>query len=862
MWHQKTYQEVAEILSSNTRRGISREEAKKRLFAEGPNELPRGKKHSWYLLLLSQLGNPLVYILLAGAGVTLFLKEWVDAMVIFTAMAMNVFVGFWQEFKSNNILEELLKIVQVNALVIRDGELYEIDSKELVPGDIVQISAGQKIPADGRIIESYNLYINQAALTGESVPEQKSVRVLTEEVSLPDRTNMAYMGTVVTGGQGKIIVVKTGEETEIGKIATLAQKENTEKTPLEKRIASLGKILALFVGLFTVIIFIVGTLRNFELGEILITSIAVAVAGVPEGLPAAISIILAVGAGRILKKQGVIKKLLAVETLGSTTVICTDKTGTLTEGKMIVEELVTQDLSRAKQALALANSAYVKTDAEGKKIPTGDPTDIAKLEYVLKKPHTHILALGNERIGFLEFSSEYKIIASLHKTGKNFTIFASGAPEEIIRRSHIENKEKERVERQYESLAQEGYRIIGLAYKEISSLQNILEVPKEDVEREAHNLIFVGFASIVDPLRSDVKESIAIAKKAGIRTIIITGDHKLTALTIAKALEITDNNRVLEGKDLENLSQDELLHIVKNVNVFSRVSPENKIQIINALKAHNEVVAMTGDGINDSPALVGADIGVAVGSGTDIAREASDLVLLNDSFSTIVRAIHEGRTAFDNIRKVSVLLLTSSFSEIVLIMAGLFIPLFSKNFELLPLPITALQILYANLVEDTLPSIAMAFEPGEEDIMRRPPTPRKAPILNKESKLIIFFVGVIVDIILVFVFLGLFLKGAETALLQTIIFAAIGTDTLMYAYSMKSFRKPLWKENLFNNYYLNISVIVSLSAIFLAIYHPLLNEVLGTTPLSLSYIILVFILACVKMALIEIVKFFFRKDTP
>ena len=858
MWHQKTYQEVAEILSVNTRKGLSPQEAAERLVSEGYNELPRGKKHRWYLLLISQLGNPLVYILLVGAGVTLFLKEWVDTTVIFTAMAINVLVGFWQEFKSNNILEELLKVVRINAFVIRDGELLEIDSRELVPGDIVKISAGQKVPADGRIIEASNLYVNQSALTGESVPDEKSVRILTENISLPDRTNMVYMGTIVTGGQGKVVVVKTGDETEIGKIARLAQKENTEKTPLEKRIASLGKTIAFLVGIFAILIFIIGTARNFEISEILITSIAVAVAGVPEGLPAAISIILAVGAGRILKQQGVVKKLLAVETLGSTTVICTDKTGTLTEGKMVLEELVTHDLLRAKQVLALANSAYIKNDS-GKKIPVGEPTDVAKLEYVLKKPYEHILSLQDERIGFLEFSSEYKILASLHKTGKNFTLFASGAPEEIIGRSRIEGDDKKRLQNQYELLAQNGYRIIGLAYKEISSLPNILEVRKEEVEKEAWDLIFVGFASIVDPIRTDVKESIAIAKKAGIRTIMITGDHKLTALTIAKSLGITENDKVLEGKDLENLPREELLHIVQRVNVFARVSPENKIQIIDALKAHNEVVAMTGDGINDSPALVGADIGVAIGSGTDIAKEASDLVLLNDSFSTIVRAVQEGRIAFDNIRKVSVLLLTSSFSEIVLIMAGLFIPFFSKSFEMLPLPITALQILYVNLVEDTLPNIAMAFEPGEEDIMRRPPLSRGTSILNTESKLIIFFVGLIVDVILVLVFLGLFIKGASTPVIQTVMFAAIGTDTLMYIYSLKSFRKPLWKENLFNNQYLNISVIVSLSAIFLAIYHPLLNDVLGTTPLSWLYILFVFFLACVKMMLIEIVKLFFRR---
>ena len=861
MWHTKKPAEIEKALGVNAAYGLTDSEARVRLKARGENILPEGEGQHWYKFLLHQFKSPLVYILLSGVVVTAFLREWVDAIVISLAVAINVAVGFWQEYKSNNILKELEKIVTVNALVTRDGNLHEIDAKEVVVGDIIHLKAGLRVPADARLIETHNLYVNQSALTGESSPDEKHTRTEKDGTPLSDRENMVYMGTVVSGGSGKAIVVNTGKTTEIGKIALLTQKTSDESTPLQKKMAILGKTIAYVVLFFAVIIFIIGTLRSFDLGEILITAIAVSVAGVPEGLPAAISIILAVSAQKILKKKGVVKNLLAAETLGSTTVICTDKTGTLTKGKMEVQKVVTEYAQELEEALLFANSVSIKNDGE-RQIPIGEPTDIAKYEYVANKNPKLITDTRYKKIGFMEFDSRHKILASVYRVEDSYMLYTNGAPEAVLSRSHLSKEKKDLIKKEYENFAKNGYRVIGVGYKKLNhkpQTQNE-ELSSKEIETLGHDIIFAGLVAIIDPVREDVKDSIEKAKQAGIRVIMATGDHKLTAQAISKELGIgADGDEALEGSDLDTLSDEQLISIVKNINIFSRVTPEHKIRIVGALQKNNEVVAMTGDGVNDSPALVGADIGIAVGSGTDIAKEASDLVLLNDSFSTIVLAIEQGRIAFENIRKVSVLLLTSSFSEIILIMTGLLIPLFFQSFELLPLPITALQILYVNLAEDTLPNLAMAFEPGEEDVMKRPPIKKNTPILNKESKHIIFIVGLLIDVVLVAVFLILFMKDVPTKIIQTTIFAAISIDTFFYVFSIKSLRSPIWKTNLFNNKYLLGALFIEVIVIGLAIYHPLFNAYLHTTPLPINLLLLVLGLAIGKMALIEVVKLLYRK---
>lgn len=866
MWYQKTLSEIEDTLKTNAHSGLTSSEVLLRQKKLGINELPKGRRHSWYTFLAQQFKNPLVYILGFGVVVTFALSEWIDMAVIILALLINVLVGFWQEFKSNNILKKLKEVVYVKALVLRDGTLHEIPSKGLVPGDIVQLKPGLKVPADIRIIESHNLSINQATLTGESVPDRKNSEVITETLPLADIENMAYMGTIVQQGFGKGVVVKIGAETEIGKIAALTERTESAKTPLQERIGQLGKGIAIVVGIFAVLILLIGNFNpSFELKELLITSIAVTVAGVPEGLPAAISIILAVSAQRILRRKGIIKNLLAAETLGSASVIVTDKTGTLTAGRMEVVDIATKDSKNKlhiNRNLALANEASLETTDTGDIRPIGEPTDVAKLRHALdhniKVPQ---LMEQFPQVGFLGFKAENMFIAALHKEERDGVLYVNGSPEKILSLStkegghSLSSSHREELLSRAATFSEDGLRVIGVAMKRLP-LSKEGELTEDEVEKEVRDLEFLGLVSIKDPIRPDVQDSIATANGAGIRTIIATGDHKLTAASVASELDIPNAENVIEGVEIEKLSDEELLSVVQNVNVYARMTPEHKIRVIKALRSQKEVVAMTGDGINDAPALNGADIGVAVGSGTDIAKEAADLVLIDNSFTTIVKAVKEGRIAFDNIRKVTVLLLTSSFSEVILVMSSLLIPLFT-SYPLLPLPVTALQILYMNLVEDTFPNIAMAFEPGERDVMKRPPLPKNVPILDKEARLIIFAVGIITDILLVGVFLSLFSAGLPILLIQTVIFAAIGIDSLFYIFSIKSLREPIWKHNPFNNPYLVVAVIFAALTVIAGIYVPFMNNILGTVPLEGSYLVLVIALALVKLALIEVVKYLF-----
>jgi P-type Ca2+ transporter type 2C len=863
MSHEKSIDTLEKEFITDINFGLTEKEAQRRIKISGKNALPKGKRTSWYLFFIRQFKNPLVYILLFGAIVTAFLARWLDMAVILLAMGINIFVGFIQEFKSDNILKKLRDIVYVKALVYRGGHIVEIDSRNLVPGDVIVLKAGHNVPADARIITSHNLFADQATLTGEPTPDKKWGGIMEPNTQLSDRSNMVYAGTTITSGFGKALVCATGAQTQIGKIALLTQRSHDEPTPLQEKMAVLGKTLVFVVLILAFLIFIIGSMNpQFSIEEMLITAIAVAVAGVPEGLPAAISIILAVSAQRILKRKGVIRNLLAAETLGSATVIATDKTGTLTEGKMQVEKVYGKDAARVRRVGALANEAMIEDGSEGTQSARGEPTDVAKL--------THFIALGGNtqelekeypQIGIRPFDSDDKYIATLHKTSSTpYYLAVSGAPEFIIDRS-VE-VDKKALLKENEELAARGFRVIACADKSITRAigKDMSSLSDKEMESLVKNLTFVGFMTITDPIRDDVAEAIREARGAGIRTIMITGDHALTAVSVAKQLSFDASQTALTGSFIDSLSDEELSDALSKHSVFARTTPEHKMRIIKILRANGEVVAMTGDGINDAPGLRGADIGIALGSGTDIAREASDLVLLNNNFATIVEAIKQGRVAFSNIRKVSVLLLTSSFSEIILIMSALLIPVFFKSIDLLPLPLTALQILYVNLVEDTLPNIAMAFEPEEKNIMSRRPIPKGERILNKESIVIIFFVGLLIDVALVLLFLYLFFNNLPVELIQTVIFAAIGIDTLLYVFSIKSLREPIWRAPLFNNKFLLVAVLFGFLAVVLGVYAPVLNNVLGTVPLPISLVALVMGLAIIKMTFIEIVKIFFRSE--
>ncbi|MDX1608384.1 MAG: HAD-IC family P-type ATPase, partial [Candidatus Spechtbacterales bacterium] len=840
----------------------------------GLNQLPRGKKVHWYEMLWRQFKNPLIFILLIAVAFTYWiglqeaesghgtaLEHYADTIVISLAVLINIVIGFWQEFRSNNLFEKLEKLVTIKARIRRDGQLHEVDSKELVPGDIILLKVGMKVPADARIINSKGLEANEALLTGESMPVKKQATDKLEEgTDLAERKNMVHTGTVISKGEGEAVVVSTGKDTELGKIAELTASVEEEETPLQKRLGGLGKKISWAVTFFAILIVLIGLfeksgnlteLARQDVIEMFTLAVAVAVAAIPEGLPAAMSIVLAVASQRILKTKGLVKTLLGAEILGSTTVICTDKTGTLTEGKMKVKEVKHTDKAHdAALAMALANEAVI---IEGNEV-SGEATDRAKLEYFMENGgDINKILKEMPRVNMLPFDATEKYIASVHKSGDEVKIFISGAPEKLLELSTKTKSEKEKLKGEIEELAGSGYRLIASAELTLSGNTKVDLEDDSAVRKAVKNIEYTGTAVIGDPIREDVEESLASARQAGIRIIMITGDHKLTARYIGGELGFRNNEEaILEGSELDKMSAEELAEKIKDVDIISRASPRHKMQIIEALRLNEEVVAMTGDGVNDAPALKNADIGVALGAGTDVTKEASDLVLMNDSFTTISEAIKQGRIAFDNIRKVSIFVISNAFTEIMLILTALI-----GRMEFLP--ITAVQILWANLVEGGFPSAALAFEPGEEDIMDRKPFKRKEPILNKLGMYIIGVVGILSNLILVGLFLWLVWADYPQQYVQTVIFAAVATDTLIYVFSIKRLHQSIFHSSFFNNKYLLIGVIVGIGLMFASVYVPSLNTLLGTVPLDLLGISLALGSGIMRLLFIEFVKWIMRK---
>lgn len=861
LWHQYSPNEIFESLSVDSSTGLSESEVHERLNRDGQNKLPEGKRVLWWQLFLRQFKSPLIYILIIAAVITALLQHWVDTIVISLAVFVNAGIGFYQEFHASNIFKELQRIVAVRARVLRQGKIHEIDSKNLVVGDIVLFSAGVKVPADVRLFQVHNLWVNEALLTGESGEVEKSIDPISDEKApLGDRKNMVFMGTIIGQGEGSGIVVSTGAQTEIGKITKLTQQAGGEHTPLQDRIGRLGKVLTLFVGVSAVIIFILGTLQDRPIAETFTVAVAVAVAGIPEGLPAALSVVLAVGTQRILRKKGLVKKLVAAETLGSTNVICTDKTGTLTEGKMKLKKLVVEDArkERALLALAFANEAIID-DREGKRILRGEATDRAKLQAYLEAGGNFAESIDKfPRLGLLPFDSDRGFMASFHASegrDDSMEVFVTGSPEVVLgRAAFVGQEQKDSIQAQYEDLADQGYRMIAMAWAALPvSKEGLEDASNDELDALVKNLEFGGLAALRDPIRKDVREAVKTTREAGVRVVMVTGDHGLTAKSIGKELGFSiAPEAAINGKELDDLSDSELAKRISGIEIFSRVNPRHKMRIINAWQARGQAVAMTGDGVNDAPALKAADIGISLGSGTDVTKEAADLVLLNNSFSTITASIRQGRIAFDNIRKVTVFLLAGSFTELILVLSSLVLRV--------PLPLTAVQILWTNLVEDTLPNVALAFEPGEKDVMKRSPISRKDRILDTESKTIIFIVGIFTDIMLLGLFLLLYyFSDLPIEYIRTFIFAALGLDTFFYIYSIRSLRKPIYSYNPLGNPYLVLATLVGVGVMCAAIYLPALNALLGTVPLSIQAWGVILVLGIVEIVGVEIAKLFFLR---
>jgi len=870
IWHTLSVNEVIKEFGSDPHSGLLEEEIKKRQQKFGFNKLLEEKPLSKLKIFIEQFKSPLIYILVIAGITTLVLRDFTDAIVIFGAVFLNTIFGFFQENKTSKILSELKKLTKIKAYVIRNGDEKEVNQEELAPGDIILLYPGNKVPADGRLIESHNLKVNEASLTGEWFPSEKITEVLPEKTPLADRDNMVFMSCVVEDGRGRAIVTETGLKTEIGKVAEMIRGAKEEKTPYQKKIIHLSKIIGVSVVLLSFLIFILGLASGREILEMFLTAVAVAVAAIPEGLPIGITVILAIGMQRILKKRGLVRKMIAAETLGSTSVICTDKTGTLTEAKMQVAGIFTE----TKELFTDGQKYSEKIDKNGSEshilaLKIGmlcteafieNPEDELHKRIIRGRPMERALLLAGIQAGFSKkeleeqqpkidevfFDPAYKYSATLHRySDKANVLYILGAPEIILKMSKLEEGKSALLRRKINDLASRGSRVLGCAYKMLPA--SSINIQDSDFQE----MIFVGFVTLHDPIRKEVKEAINICRQAGARPIIVTGDHKMTAKAIGEELGfLTDEKNIIEGSELEKLSEEEFRKRLGEIEIYARVEPKQKLRIIQAWQEKGEVVAMTGDGINDAPALKKADIGVALGSGTDVAKEASDLILLTDNFSIIAAAVEEGRVIIDNVRKTVTLLVSQSFSEIILIGASII--------GGLPLPVLPAQILWENLIEGSPQGIALAFEPKEKGVMERKPEHPNRPLLNREMKTIIFGFGIFTDLILLGLFLYLLKTGMSLPEIRTIIFAALAVDTVFYTLSCKNLRKNIWQYNPFSNLYLVGSMIFSTGMLFLAVYSPFLQTFLKTVPLNLFDWLLLLGLGMINLILIESTKWYFK----
>ncbi|KKT42382.1 MAG: calcium-translocating P-type ATPase, PMCA-type, Ca2+-transporting ATPase [Microgenomates group bacterium GW2011_GWC1_44_37] len=781
----------------------------------GPNLLPEEKHYHALSIFFSQLKSPLIYILLGVMALSLFFREYLDVFLISLIVMLNVVMGFSQEYSAQKTLGALRKIIKPFATVIRSGKRQIIEASSLVPGDIVLLGSGDNVPADGSLLEGVDMFISESILTGESEPVKKSQR---------EKYPHLYMGTTVIGGRGTMMVEKIGTQTEIGRIGKSITQLKETQTPLQIKLERFSRTLVLIIASISILIFSVGLLLKQDLWSMFRYSIVLSVAAIPEGLPIAVTVILSLGVRRILKKEGLVKKLLSIETLGATSVICTDKTGTLTEGVMKVVKTSFKNHREAIRGLIFLNTQRTSLEIAIwnylKKELGKDPQDIMETANILHEE---------------TFESDKKFAKTIVKVGEKSSGFIIGAPEVILNFCNETQKEKGRILYEFEDWAKSGLRVVGLCVKPNATIAS----------RSGYR--WSGLIGIMDPVRKTVYESIVKAKTAGIRVIIVTGDYLHTALKVAKevGLDIVDGEAI-EGSDLDKISDGDLRKRIQGITLFARVAPIQKLKIIEALQANGEVVAMTGDGVNDGPALKKADIGIAVGSATDVAKSASDMVLLNSDFQTIISAVEEGRIIFANIKKVVAYVLSNSFAEIVLIMGALMLNV--------PIPMTIVQILWVHLICDGPPDIVLGFEPKETGIMEE--KPRKLiseSILELPMILLIVAISLTAGLTALFAFHHIF-NGTNLQLAQTVAFAVIGSIDLTYIFSYKDLKKPIYQMNLFDNKYLLGAVGYGFILLLLGIYHPMVNRLLGTTPLDLKQWIYPLLASLATILWVEVVK--------
>lgn len=856
----KSINEVKEEFNTNLELGLTIDEVTKRLEEYGPNALQEKQKTSLIIRFLEQFKDFMVIILLVAAIVSVVInpEEWVESLIILIVVIINAILGTWQESKAEKSLEALKKLSTPHAKVLREGVVVSINSTELVPGDIVIIEAGDFVPADGRLIEAVSLVIDESALTGESVPVTKSTEIIKKtDVSLGDMHNCMFSSTYVTYGRGKAIVTGTGMNTEIGKIAASLMDTSKELTPLQIKLDQIGKFIGMICIIICLVVLGMELLAGSEFGDAFMTAIALTVASIPEGLATVVTVVLAIGVEKMAKQKAIVKKLPAVETLGCASVICSDKTGTLTQNKMTVvkyycEGMYNIDAPLSNKAKMMLEFFSICTDAsstivDGVRKDIGDPTEVALIvaqQKYLSNPEYGVY----ERINDLPFDSERKMMSVILDYKGKYLVITKGAPDVIM--AHCKSQEEAiKMDQANAEMASKALRVLGLAYKIIDTLP--IELTSEKIECD---LEFLGLVGMIDPARPEVKEAIALANRAGIRTIMITGDHIATARAIARELNILhDGEEAITSSELQKLTDKELYANIEKYSVYARVAPEDKVRIVEAWQSKGYVVSMTGDGVNDSPALKKADIGCAMGiTGTDVAKEAAEVVLVDDNFQTIVRAVEQGRGIYANIKKVVKYLLSSNIGEVLTIFLASLISLLVPNLDF-GVPLLAIHLLWVNLITDSLPAFALGTEEPEPDIMDNKPRPKNESFFAHGMGVTIVLEGIMIGLLtLVGYMIGHF-ESPGTYLGPTMAFVTLSSAQLFHAFNTKSEHSILNKK-IFSNKYLLGAFVLGMILQMCICYIPPLANVFKVVPLELPYLGLCLGLAIMPIIVVEVAK--------
>jgi len=917
-WFNKGISQVEKELQTNIKEGLTEEQVKANYEKYGMNELKQKKKKSLFVKFLEQFKDFMIIVLIIAAivsgAVGIAEGEGItDTIIILIVVVLNAIIGVVQESKAEKSLEALQKLSAHASKVVRNGKVAVVQSRELVPGDVVVLDTGDYVPADLRIVESANLKSQEASLTGESVPVDKNTETIDDEkVSLGDRTNMLFSSSLITYGRGKGIVVETGMNTEVGKIAKIISDTEGTETPLQTKLNKLGKTLGIAALAICIVIFIIGIAYGKDVIDMFMTAVSLAVAAIPEGLAAVSTIVLAIGVQRMVKKNAIIKKLPAVETLGSATVICSDKTGTLTQNKMTVQKVfvnnevveakdikdISNELDRLMQVCTLCNDTKIGAENQ----LTGDPTETALIDLGFKINFDVKEVLELKRVKEIPFDSDRKLMTTVNKVGEKYFVYTKGGIDELLARcnSYILNGEikndlanyKAEIDKNNVGMAKDALRVLAMAYKEMDH-----EPTDEEMKNIENDLIFVGMVGMIDPPREEVKVAVEKCKTAGIKTVMITGDHKITAVAIAKALGILENeDEAITGSELEEMSDEDLTKNIRKYSVYARVSPEHKVRIVKAWQANGEIVAMTGDGVNDAPALKTADIGCAMGIvGTDVSKEAADVILTDDNFATIVSSVEEGRRIYDNILKAIQFLLSSNVGEIiVLFLAILITPWIGNTFNIdigLIEVLLPIHILWINLVTDSLPALALAVDPAEDDVMKRKPKKQKG-IFTKGMSFRVVYQGIMIGLLTLAAFIiGIatpeenlptmvkidgtlygveevenldeaLANGAEyvenqevkVEIGQTMAFMVLAFSELVHVFNIRNNKKSVFKTHPFNNKMLLLAIGASAALMLIILLVPALRHIFSIPILPMGNLIETILLIIAPLVIVEIFK--------